>query len=339
MSDYPLVSIITPCYNGEAFLDRYFKSILSQTYPNIELIFVNDGSTDRTEEIALSYKDKLEDKGISYNYIYQNNMGPPGAINTGLQNFSGKYLTWPDSDDWMTPDCIKKKVDYLENHRDKALVQCRSALVAEENINEVIGVIYRKDNTNGWFFEDLILEKDAVFACGSYMVRSDAFLETHPTKHIFDENGAGQNYQMLLPVLYKYECGFLPDVLYYIVISQKSHSHREKDFDSNIQKTYNHQEILLHVLHEIDMSKEERCYYLNIIEIKYIRRRMEIAAQFHEKEELKKYYNELRSKGKADRYDRLRYIRWMFPPFDWGIRVVLYGNRVVRYMIRRFKHD
>ena len=50
----PLVSIITPCYNGEAFLKRYFESILNQTYPNLELIFINDGSTDRTEEIALS---------------------------------------------------------------------------------------------------------------------------------------------------------------------------------------------------------------------------------------------------------------------------------------------
>ena len=59
----PLVSIITPCYNGEAFLKRYFESILNQTYPNLELIFINDGSTDRTEEIALSYRERLEKRG------------------------------------------------------------------------------------------------------------------------------------------------------------------------------------------------------------------------------------------------------------------------------------
>lgn len=64
----PLVSIITPCYNGEAFLKRYFESILNQTYPNLELIFINDGSTDRTEEIALSYRERLEKRGITYIY-------------------------------------------------------------------------------------------------------------------------------------------------------------------------------------------------------------------------------------------------------------------------------
>ena len=66
---YPLVSVITPCYNGEKYLDRYFKSILDQTYPNIELIFVNDGSNDKTEEIALSYKNKLEEKKLDI-YTY-----------------------------------------------------------------------------------------------------------------------------------------------------------------------------------------------------------------------------------------------------------------------------
>ena len=70
----PLVSIITPCYNGEAFLKRYFESILNQTYPNLELIFINDGSTDRTEEIALSYRERLEKRGITYIYEKQENI-------------------------------------------------------------------------------------------------------------------------------------------------------------------------------------------------------------------------------------------------------------------------
>lgn len=59
----PLVSIITPCYNGEQYIDAYFQSILAQTYTRLELIFVNDGSTDKTEEVALSYREQLEQKG------------------------------------------------------------------------------------------------------------------------------------------------------------------------------------------------------------------------------------------------------------------------------------
>ena len=51
----PLVSIITPCYNGETYLSRFFESILNQTYSNLELIFVNDGSTDKTESVVQEY--------------------------------------------------------------------------------------------------------------------------------------------------------------------------------------------------------------------------------------------------------------------------------------------
>ena len=58
MSINSLVSIITPCYNGEDYLPQFFESVLNQTYPNIELIFINDGSTDNTEKVALSYRDR-----------------------------------------------------------------------------------------------------------------------------------------------------------------------------------------------------------------------------------------------------------------------------------------
>lgn len=109
----PLVSIITPCYNGEAFLKRYFESILNQTYPNLELIFINDGSTDRTEEIALSYRERLEKRGITYIYEKQENAGQAAALNRGLKLFTGEYLTWPDSDDVMTKDSIEKKSIFL----------------------------------------------------------------------------------------------------------------------------------------------------------------------------------------------------------------------------------
>ena len=71
----PLVSIITPCYNGEPYLDQYFDSILKQTYQHLELIFVDDGSTDRTSEIAENYREKLEDRGIRYILLKQENRG------------------------------------------------------------------------------------------------------------------------------------------------------------------------------------------------------------------------------------------------------------------------
>ena len=66
------VSIITPCYNGERFLDRYFDSLCKQTYDNIELIIVNDErSSDNSEKICLSWKPSVEKRGFGFRYILQ----------------------------------------------------------------------------------------------------------------------------------------------------------------------------------------------------------------------------------------------------------------------------
>ena len=68
-----LVSIITPCYNGEKYVEKYLNSILNQTYTKIEVIFINDGSTDNTERIVKNFIKRFEKKGIKLIYIYQEN--------------------------------------------------------------------------------------------------------------------------------------------------------------------------------------------------------------------------------------------------------------------------
>ena len=102
-----LVSIISPCYNGEAFASRFFENILEQTYPKIELIFINDGSSDRTEEIAKSYEEKFKQKGYELIYIYQENAGQAAAVNKGLKLFQGDYFMRTDSDDLLDKNNIE----------------------------------------------------------------------------------------------------------------------------------------------------------------------------------------------------------------------------------------
>jgi len=105
----PLVSLISPCYNGESYITRFLDSILNQTYPNLELLIINDGSTDRTEEIILNYESDFILKGYTLIYIYQDNAGQSAAINKALPIFKGKYLSWVDSDDYLPVDAIEKK--------------------------------------------------------------------------------------------------------------------------------------------------------------------------------------------------------------------------------------
>ena len=316
MSELPLVSVITPCYNAEAFLDRYFQSVLSQSYPNIELIFVNDGSTDRSEEIALSYRERLEARGIRYLYIAQENKGVSEAVNAGLRRFSGDYLTWPDSDDWMTPDCIAKKVEYLEAHPEKDIVQCQTNVVNEDAPDRVVGIMRRLDTGRGDVFDDLIFGRDIYYAPVGWMVRSSAFLSANPSRQIRDAYHVGQNWQMLLPVAYTCACGFIPEPLAYYLVRKGSHSRRETDYASKVNKTVRQEVSLKKILSEIDMPEEERQAYFERLEIGGAKSRLRLAMRYHRREDLKKEYTQLREKNACSRTDTLRCLRGSVPLLD-----------------------
>lgn len=113
----PLVSIIMPVYNVEEFLEDALLSVKNQTYQNIELIAVNDGSTDASLAILEEYKQK----GLIPNMVIvsQANQGLSGARNSGLPHVKGKYLYFFDSDDLLDATCIAKCVEFAElNHLD-----------------------------------------------------------------------------------------------------------------------------------------------------------------------------------------------------------------------------
>ena len=104
----PLVSIIIPVYNGSNYLKKAIDSALSQTYKNIEIIVVNDGSTDNgeTEKVALSYGDKIS-------YYLKENGGVSSALNFGISKMKGDYFSWLSHDDEYTQTKIEKQVELL----------------------------------------------------------------------------------------------------------------------------------------------------------------------------------------------------------------------------------
>jgi len=117
-SEEPLISIIVPVYNVEKYLERCLDTLLNQTYSKLEIILVNDGSTDNSGAIC----DKYERKDKRIKVIHQLNKGLSGARNTGIKNVKGEYLGFVDSDDWvelnmfeiMLQTSIEKKVDVVE---------------------------------------------------------------------------------------------------------------------------------------------------------------------------------------------------------------------------------
>lgn len=112
--DYPLISVIIPCYNQGEYLATAIESILAQSYPCKEIVVVDDGSIDNTKEVAQRFAE--------VRYVYQSNKGLPSARNTGISNSKGKYLVFLDADDWLLSYALQVNWSYLKNDPQLAFV-------------------------------------------------------------------------------------------------------------------------------------------------------------------------------------------------------------------------
>ena len=207
-----LVSVVSPCYNGETYIARYLESMLKQTYRPLEIILVNDGSKDKTEEIILSYKERLEESGITLKYIKKENGGPGAAINDGLKYTTGEYLIWPDTDDFLFPESVEKRVAFLEEHPEFGFVYSDGQTFNENDLETPAGNIKVTMPKDGKLFKNVVSGNVVYTPCG-YMIRMSAFLDVNPRKEIYPSR-YGQAIQMLMPVSYKYRCGHLKENLY-----------------------------------------------------------------------------------------------------------------------------
>ena len=104
MMQTPKISIIVPVYNTEKYLEQCLGSLLAQTYKDIEIICVNDGSNDNSKNI-LEHYNKLDNRIIVIN---QENLGQSTARNKGIENATGDWITFVDSDDWVKVDCYEE---------------------------------------------------------------------------------------------------------------------------------------------------------------------------------------------------------------------------------------
>lgn len=109
-----MVSVIIVVYNGEKYIEQAIKSVLNQTYTNVELIVVDDGSTDNTAQIIRKYE--------NIKYIYQKNKGQGAARNLGLANAIGDYIAYLDADDLYEPNKIEEQIKILKEENDIDIV-------------------------------------------------------------------------------------------------------------------------------------------------------------------------------------------------------------------------
>jgi glycosyltransferase involved in cell wall biosynthesis len=334
MSSNKLVSIITPCYNTERYIKRLLNSVLSQTYRPIEFIAVNDGSTDRTEEIVRSYESLFREASIRFKYIAKENGGVASAICTGLGVFTGDYLVWPDSDDFMCSNLIEKMVDFLENNPKYGLVRTNIKIFLHKNNGNLKyrGTLvspHDKYASKEDLFDTFVFQqKGCWLEPGGYMIRTNIFLEANPSRYIYPSRG-GQNFQILLPVLHRSKCGYINEPLHNYVIRNDSHSRQIYSFKDTIDRCNIHEDILLNTIKSIDGIDVSK--YENLITAKHHRERFKIACNYRNKTEAKRYLLICRNSGSMTAGDYLRLIIYQFYPcrclYDFlrRIRSILIG--------------
>ena len=127
----PIVTVLLPAYNAEKYIRESIDSILNQTFIDFELLIINDGSIDKTEEIILSYNDSR------IRYIKnETNLKLIKSLNKGVSLSRGKYIARMDADDISLPDRLKEQVEFMENHNDVAVCSSLMYLMTEKGIRQ-----------------------------------------------------------------------------------------------------------------------------------------------------------------------------------------------------------
>lgn len=166
----PLVSVIIPNYNYARFLRQAIDSVLGQTYPNVEVVVVDDGSQDNSAAVLASY-------GTQIKSLYQVNCGVAAARNRGAQASSGKYLAFLDADDYWLPTKLEGQIELYRQDPELGLTHCWV-----EEFNEQQGTIaLRREGLAGWVSRELLLlERPVILGGGSGLMLP---------RELFDEVG------------------------------------------------------------------------------------------------------------------------------------------------------
>ncbi|HWY11544.1 MAG TPA: glycosyltransferase, partial [Bacteroidia bacterium] len=177
----PLISVVLPVYNGEGYLRESVDSILNQTFSDFEFIILNDGSTDRSEDVILSYKDPR------IKYHKHLNCGLAATLNKGIDLAKGKYIARQDQDDISLPERLQKQIDFMESNPTVALLGTNAEIINEKSqslqrfLNHAANSDILKFDLlfdNPFVHSSIMFRKAVIEISGNYMV-SKEFFEDH----------------------------------------------------------------------------------------------------------------------------------------------------------------
>lgn len=253
-----MVSVVIPVFNGEKYIAEAINSVLHQTYSDIEIIVVDDGSVDKSPDIVKSFK--------KVNYIYQNNAGPSSARNTGMAASHGEYIAFLDCDDIYAGNKIAEQVSVLEQHKDVDVVY-NDCIVADKNLNQINTLrsegIYENDKD----FLCMLLFRQIIPIPPSIMLRRRCFEEgclyNEGYKH-------AEDYEYIIRLAQRYKFRYIPKPLYIYRRHEgnltNAHSLQQKKEIEVIRKLGH--ERIKEIVEESSFSSAEKSFLLAKIYIK-----------------------------------------------------------------------
>lgn len=201
MSSPPAISVVIPAYNAAQYLSEAIESVLSQTHQDFELIVVDDGSTDGTEDVVQRYGDRV-------GYLRQENRGPGAAKNLGIKNSRGSLIATLDADDRWLPDKLEKQREYMQSHSEVGLVYSNCSTFDSNGImTEAYDGTHRKVY-RGQVFDKLLLKN--FIASITVMIRRECLERVG----LFPEHlKISEDWHLWLRLAKEYQVGYISDPL------------------------------------------------------------------------------------------------------------------------------
>lgn len=212
----PRVSIIIPLYNSERYIRTAIDSCLNQSYCNIEIIVVDDGSTDRSK---VNIADYIEQKKIRY--YYQENKERSAARNYGLEKATGEYINFLDSDDFLHRSKIEKHINYMERNK-FCFASYSAAEYFDDSTNKTLSFLGRDYNSE-YIVDDLV--------SGNFIPIQAILFKKSATR--FDESiSVVEDWYFLINLLDGKKVGYID----YVLSSVRVSSHRSKSYRLNMRR-------------------------------------------------------------------------------------------------------
>ena len=320
-----LVSVIIPCYNAERYLDRSIASVYEQDWSSIELIVVDDGSTDHSAEKIHTWEKIFAGRGKNnrLTYIYQENQGLGGAINTGLEYVTGEYLTLLDADDRYLPGSVSERASYLEDHPDCSVVRTNGYMVS--GTNKWL-FTYDDSEKTGNLFELLMYGKTYNWA-GSYMIRTKVLFRFYKERTIYPSR-FGQNLQLLIPAAWQNKCAYIDKPLMEYIRDGSSLSNEidhEKAKCKGLNNAIGYLDIRRHIIEELPLDNEERIKWLRAAEAIYYRRQLQIGMEYKDEKLTREAIDGLKRLEQYTIEDKISYYSYKNKPVSYvyrGIRKI-----------------